>query len=103
MDIRLLDRNEYVIEIIECVKSKFRNLCIGHNSEKRGGEVKKAEENQNRGETILSVSGSHRGVHLVLVGERNRIRAILKVAVENSPALKEILEGLKDRETNGKG
>jgi hypothetical protein len=64
--------------------------------------MKNPEDLQNLGHAILSVSGSNRGVSLLLIGKETQIIEILRIAIKDSPKLREIMAGLKDGEFEGK-
>jgi len=65
--------------------------------------MKKLEDLPNCGETIISISGRDTGVRVMLIGEKDQIIRILKIAIKKSQALKEILAGLEDGESDGNG
>jgi hypothetical protein len=60
--------------------------------------MKNPEDIPNWGESVLSISGSDRGVHVLLIGNRLQIVKILKKAIDTDPALREIMNSL----TSGK-
>lgn len=60
------------------------------------------ESKDNSGECVFSVAGSIRGIRITLLGGKDQIIDILKIAIMKSPAMKEILAGLKDRESDGR-
>lgn len=64
--------------------------------------MKNPEDLPNLGHGIISVSGSNRGVHLLLVGNKESIIEILRMALQKSQPLREILTALKDGELAGK-
>jgi hypothetical protein len=63
--------------------------------------MKKLKDLPNLGNSILSISGSNRGVHLLLVGNKGSLIEILRMALEKSQPLREILTGLEDCEFAG--
>ncbi len=63
--------------------------------------MKKTEDLPNLGHCILSVSGSSRGVNLLLIGKEKQIIEILRIARKDSQKLREILAGLEDGEFAG--
>jgi hypothetical protein len=61
--------------------------------------MKNFNDLQNRGESILSISGGETGVQVMLIGEKDRIIKILKNALNKSSALREILKELNSGES----
>jgi hypothetical protein len=63
--------------------------------------MKNLNDLPNRGENILSISGSARGITLLLIGDKTNLIEILRMAAQKSQPLREILAGLKDGEFEG--
>lgn len=64
--------------------------------------MQKSENDPNYGEAIVSISGGNRGVNLLLIGEKTQIIRIFKMALKKSPALREILTGVKSGDLSEK-
>ena len=56
--------------------------------------MKNLNDLPNLGQSIISVSGSNRGVHLILVGYKESLIEILRMALQKSQPLREIVEAL---------
>jgi hypothetical protein len=54
--------------------------------------MKKIEDIPNQANNVLSISGSNRGVFVLLLGEKKQITDMLKFAIRKRPVLREILE-----------
>jgi hypothetical protein len=63
--------------------------------------MKNLNDLPNRGENILSISGSARGITLLLIGDKTNLIEILRMAAQKSQPLREILAGLNDGEFEG--
>jgi hypothetical protein len=69
--------------------------CQGQNSKNQEElKMRKTEDLPNLGNSILSISGSNRGVHLILIGNKESLIEILRMALRESQPLREIVEAL---------
>jgi hypothetical protein len=83
------------------VKGKKEALTEKNAKEPEELKMKINEELPNLGNSILSISGSDRGVHLFLVGSKESLIEILGIALMQSQELAAILAGLKNGHNDG--
>jgi len=65
--------------------------------------MKNPEDLLDQRNNIFSISGSNRGVFILLLGDKDQIIEMLRLAVKKRPELRELLIALKDGESDGKG